>query len=172
MADYTNEGAHSFDNPFAQGGSAEERVYSALLQTRSPISATALAERAECDPKTATKYLKWFAKLGIATEHDGDPVTYERNDQYFEWRRVNDLASTYSPSELQSRVQELLDRIQTYEDRYGVKRPADVDALSPPDGVSTETAFTEVTDWETARTELRRHERARRLQADKTDRPA
>lgn len=163
------KGIDPFDNPFAEPGSAEERVYSALIQTRSPSSATAIAERAECDPKTARKYLEWFAKLGIATEHDGEPTTYERNEQYFEWRRVNELASTLSSTELQNRVQELLERIRTYEERYGADHPADVDVLSVPDGISTETAFSELTDWGTARTELQRHERARRLQANDTD---
>ena len=172
MADSGDGSSRSFENPFAETDSAEERVYSVLLQTRSPTSATAIADQADCDPKTATKYLKWFSKLGIATEHDGDPTTYERNDQYFEWRRVNDLASSYSPGELQTRVEDLLERIQTYEERYDADRPVDVNTLAPPDGISTETAFREVTDWETARTELRRHERARRLQADETDLPA
>lgn len=118
------------------------------------------------------KYLNWFTKLGIATKHEGEPTTYERNDQYFEWRRVNDLASTHSASELQARVQNLFERIQTYEDRYDADRPADVDALAPPDDISAETAFNELTDWETVRTEFQRHERARRLQADKPDLPA
>ena len=172
MVDSGDEAPGEFENPFEGADSAEERVYSVLLQTRSPTSTRAIADRAACDPKTATKYLQWFAKLGIATEHDGDPTTYERNDQYFEWRRVDDLASSYSPGELQTRVQDLLDRVRTYEERYDADRPADVDALSPPDGISPETAFRELTDWETARTELRRHERARRLQADETDLPA
>lgn len=171
MVDRRRESVDAFENPFAEADSAEERVYSALLQTRTPSSANVLAERAECDPKTAIKYLQWFAKLGIATEHDGDPTTYERNDQYFEWRRINDLASTYSANELQARVQDLLERIRTYENRYDADRPVDVDALAPPDGISTETAFSEVTDWETARTELKRHERARRLQGNETDLP-
>lgn len=172
MTDREEESSRSFGNPFDGTDSAEERVYSVLLQTRSPTSATAIADQADCDPKTATKYLRWFAKLGIATEHDGDPTTYERNDQYFEWRRVNDLASSYSPTELQTRVQELLDRIQSYESRYDADRPGDVDTLAPPGDISTETAFRDVTDWETARTELRRHERARRLQSGETDLPA
>ena len=172
MTDSGNESGRSFENPFENTESAEERVYSVLLQTRSPTAAPAIADRAACDPKTARKYLQWFAKLGIATEHDGEPTTYERNDHYFEWRRINDLASSQSPRELQTRAQELLDRIETYEERYDADRPGDVDALAPPDDISTETAFRDLTDWATARTELRRHERARRLQGDETDLPA
>lgn len=172
MADSEEGSSRSFENPFEGTDSAEERVYSVLIQTRSPTSATAIADRASCDPKTATKYLRWFTKLGIATEHDGDPTTYERNDHYFEWRRVNDLASSYTSSELQTRVQDLLDRIRTYEERYDADRPADVDTLTPPGEISTETAYRDMTDWETARTELRRYERARRLQSGEMDLPA
>lgn len=158
--------APPFDTPFAESDSAEERVFQALLQTRAPTGARALADRAECDAKTARKYLEWFARLGIATEHAGEPVTYERNEQYFEWRRASDLAASRTSQELAEAVQSIADRIDTYRDRYGAERPADVDALSPPEDVDPETAFADLTDWESLRAELRLHERARRLQRD------
>jgi hypothetical protein len=41
-----------------------------------------IADRADCDPKTARKYLGWFANLGIVTRHDGHPATYERDDAF------------------------------------------------------------------------------------------
>lgn len=160
-----NDDRPPFDNPFTGGGSAEERVYDAILQTRAPTGAKAIADRASCDPKTARKYLEWFATLGIVTKHEGEPLTYERNDAYFEWRRVNELAASRSPERLEARVAELSDRLQRYRTRYTADLPGDVDALSPPDGISTEEAFSDLTDWETARVELRRYERARRIQS-------
>ena len=159
-----------FENPFDTARSAEERVYDTVLQTREPATAKDMADAAECDPKTAQKYLEWFSKLGVVTRHDGDPPTYERNDRYFEWRRVNELAGKPT-AELQSQVQSLAERIETYEGRYDADDPAEVDALAPPDDISMETAFADLTDWQTARAELRRHEQARQLQAGDSSPP-
>jgi hypothetical protein len=87
-----------FENPFETATSAEERVYNTVIQTREPATAQTVADDADCDPKTARKYLAWFSTLSIVTEHDGEPPTYERNDRYFEWRRINELASKRPPS--------------------------------------------------------------------------
>ena len=166
-----NSGSHPpFENPFGTARSAEERVYDTVLQTREPTTAKTVADDADCDPKTARKYLDWFATLGVVTEHDGEPPTYERNDRYFEWRRVNELASEPA-AELQSQVRSLTERIETYETRYDADQPAEVDALAPPGDISTETAFADLTDWQTARSELERHEQARRLQAGDSSPP-
>ena len=159
-----------FENPFDTARSAEERVYDTVLQTRQPTTATEMADDADCDPKTARKYLDWFGTLGVVTKYDGEPPTYERNNRYFEWRRINELASKPA-AELQSQVRSLSERIETYEQRYDADDPAEVDALAPPDDISTETAYAELTDWQTARSELRRHEQARRLQAGDSSPP-
>ncbi|WP_224271035.1 DUF7342 family protein [Haloprofundus salinisoli] len=108
----------------------EQRVYGTILQTREPAAASAIAKRADCDPKTARKYLDWFSKLGVVTCHDGHPVTYDRNDAYFEWRRIDQLAADHSIEELQERVRELTSRINEYEDVYDVTTPAAVDAVA------------------------------------------
>jgi len=166
----SSEGPPPFENPFETARSAEERVYDTIVQTREPTTAKTVAGGAECDPKTARKYLAWFTKLGVVTAHEGEPPTYERNDRYFEWRRVNELASKPA-AELQSQVGSLTERIETYEARYDADQPGEVDALSPPDDISTETAFADLTDWQTARSELERHEQARRLQAGDSSPP-
>lgn len=153
----------AFENPFESAVSAEQRVYRTLVQTRTPTTVRGIADGADCDPKTARKYVEWFTTLGIATKHDGETPTYERNDRYFEWRRINELAATHTAPELHSAVESLTSRISSYKDRYNADHPGAVDALSPPAGISTETAFADLTDWQTARSELRHHEQARRL---------
>ena len=165
-----DENMPPFENPFDTARSAEERVYDTILQTRQPTTAKDMADAADCDPKTARKYLDWFATLGVVTEHDGEPPTYERNDRYFEWRRINELASKPA-AELQSQVQSLAERIETYEQRYNTDDPGEVNSLTPPGDISTETAFAELTDWQTARSELQRHEQARQLQAGDSSPP-
>ena len=96
---------------FFRGDDVEQRVYGTILRTREPATASVIAERVDCDPKTARKYLRWFADLGIVTRHDGYPTTYERNDAYFEWRRINHLAAEHSVDELQECLRELTTRI-------------------------------------------------------------
>ncbi|MFW5918310.1 MAG: DUF7342 family protein, partial [Haloferacaceae archaeon] len=116
------DGPPPFEDAFA-GDDVEQRIYGTILQTRKPTTASSIADTAECDPKTARKYLDWFEQLGIVTQSESHPVTYERNDAYFEWRRINQLAAEQSVAELQERVRELTTRITEYEDTY--------DAVSP-----------------------------------------
>lgn len=143
----------------------EQRIFGTILQTREPATASAIAERADCDPKTARKYLGWFATLGIVTRHDGHPATFDRNDAYFEWRRTNQLAANNTVEELQARVRELTERITAYEERYDAETPAAVDAIAIAEARedrSLDNVYSDLGDWATAREERQRHERARR----------
>jgi predicted transcriptional regulator len=148
----------SFDDPFA-GEDVEQRIFGTLLGTREPTGASEIAERSDCDPKTARKYLNWFTELGVVTRHEGRPVTYERNDAYFEWRRVNDLASTHSVEELRSRIADLTERIESYRRTYDAEHPAEVDALDA--GEDVDAVYADLNDWTTALQDRRLHERAR-----------
>jgi predicted transcriptional regulator len=163
----STDGPPSFDDPFS-GDDVERRIYGTILQTREPATASAIAERVECDPKTARKYLSWFADLGIATRHDGHPTTYERNDAYFEWRRIDQLAADHSVEELQTRVRELTAQIAEYEDAYDAATPAAVDAVAIAETSEERTidaVYSDLADWATAREERERYERARRQRA-------
>lgn len=165
------DGPPSFDDAFA-GTDVEQRVFGTVLQVRSPTGASAIAERADCDPKTARKYLDWFAELGIVTRHGGRPTTYERNDAYFEWRRIDRLAREHSQDELQQRVSDLSERIRAYERRYDAPGPDAVDAVAEAAARESETiddVYRDLSDWETARHERRLHERARRQRAGSTE---
>lgn len=163
----SRDGPPSFEDAF-RGDDVEQRIYGTVLQTREPTTASTIAERAECDPKTSRKYLRWFADLGIVTRHDGRPTTYERNDSYFEWRRIDRLAAEHSLEELQKRVRELTTRISDYEERYDAATPADVDAVTAADASDERTIdeiYSDLGDWTTAREERERYERARQQRA-------
>ena len=157
------DGPPPFEDAFA-GDDVEQRIYGTILQTREPTTAGSIADAAECDPKTARKYLDWFDQLGIVTQYDGHPATYERNDAYFEWRRVNQLAADQSVTELQDRVRELTTRITEYEDRYDAASPNTVDAVAAAEACDERTiddVYGDLADWATAREERGRYERAR-----------
>lgn len=160
----STNGPPPFEDVFS-GDDVEQRIYGAILQTREPAAASAIADRVDCDPKTARKYLSWFTDLGIVTRHDSHPATYERNDAYFEWRRINQLAADHSIEELQQRVQELTVTITDYEKAYDTATPADVDALAvagTSDGQSIDRVYSDLADWMISRQERERYERARR----------
>lgn len=153
----------TFDDPF-EGEDVEQRVYGTLLQTREPASVSEIADRSDCDPKTARKYLTWFSDLGVATRHEGRPETYERNDAYFEWRRVNELAAAHSLEEIRTRVADFTERIESYRREYGAEHPSEVDALEADGDVDSVVA--DLNDWATAIRDRRLHERARQQLAD------
>jgi predicted transcriptional regulator len=161
------DGPPPFEDVF-RGDDVEQRIYGTVLQTREPATASTIAERADCDPKTARKYLEWFTDLGIVTRHDGHSPTYERNDAYFEWRRVNQLAADHSVDELQERVRELTTRITDYEDAYDAATPAAIDAVAVAEAGDERTideVYRDLSDWATAREERDRYERARQQRA-------
>jgi predicted transcriptional regulator len=163
----STDGPPFFDDPFS-GDDVEQRIYGTLLQTRDPSTASAIAEQVECDPKTARKYLSWFADLGIATRHSGHPTTYERNDAYFEWRHINQLAAAHSVEELQAHVRELTTRIAEYENAYDATTPAMVDAVAiaeASDERTIDAVYSDLADWATAREDRERYERARQQRA-------
>lgn len=161
----------SFEDPFS-GDDVEQQIYGTVLQLREPKTAGKIAEQVGCDPKTARKYLRWFAKLGIVIHHEDHPNSYERNNGYFEWRRINQLAHINSYEALQQRVRELTETISAYEQTYDASTPKGVDAVAVVEGDATTTVdavYSDLNDWETARRERRRYERARQQQAGASD---
>ncbi|WP_226021451.1 DUF7342 family protein [Halomicrobium salinisoli] len=160
------DGPPPFDDAF--GDDVEQRVYGTILQTREPSTANTIANRADCDPKSARKYLEWFAELGVVTRHDGGTTTYERNDAYFEWRRVEEIAADNSLDEIRDRVRDLTDRIGDYERTYDAAAPSEVDAVAAAEernDRSIDEVYADLADWTTASHERRRYERARQRRA-------
>lgn len=163
MGESESNGPPPFEDPF-QGEDVEQRIYGTVLQTREPTTASAIADRVDCDPKTARKYLDWFVDLGIVTRYEGQPTTYERNDEYFEWRRVDQLANEHSIESLRERVRGLSERIEAYERQYAADGPDAVDAVvAAEDGDQTiDEVYRDLSEWASAREERERYERARR----------
>ena len=159
-------GPPPFERPF-EGEDTKQRIYGAVLHTRKPMTAAEIAKRADCSAESARKHLSFYADLGIVIRHEGRPVRYERNDDYFEWRRVNELAREHTVDELQARVSELTDRIEAYREEYDADSPAEVDVLEF-DPEQVDDVYVELGDWATIVEERRLHERARRKAAGST----
>ncbi|WP_255192444.1 DUF7342 family protein [Natronobeatus ordinarius] len=167
MTDDTRpDGPPPFDRPF-EGEDTKQRVYGAVLHAREPTTAATIAERADCSTESARTHLSFYADLGIVIRHEGRPVRYERNDDYFEWRRVNELARENTVEELQARVSELTERLEEYRDEYGVESPAAVNVLEF-DAERVDDVYVDLGEWATAIEERRLHERARRKAVGQT----
>jgi DNA-binding transcriptional regulator GbsR (MarR family) len=156
----------SFDRPF-EGEDTKRRVYGAILHAREPMTATEVAERADCSEESARTHLSFYADLGIVIHHDGRPARYERNDDYFEWRRVNELANVHTVEELQARVSDLTDQIEAHREEYDADSPGDVDVLEY-DAERVDDVYADLGDWATAIEERRLHERARQKATSST----
>lgn len=167
-ADSRRDGPPQFERPF-EDEDTKQRVYGAVLHAREPTTAAGIAERADCSAESARAHLSFYADLGIVIRHEGRPVRYERNDDYFEWRRVNELAREHTVEELRARVSELTDRIEAYRDEYGTDSPADVDVLAF-DAERIDDVYVELGDWATALEQRRLHERARQKATGSTAR--
>ncbi|WP_136689973.1 DUF7342 family protein [Halorhabdus amylolytica] len=160
------DGPPPFDRPF-EDADTKQRVYGAVFHAREPMTAAEIAERADCSEDAARAHLSFYADLGIVIRHEGRPVRYERNDDYFEWRRVNELAREHTVEELQARVSELTDQLESYRDEYNADSPADVDVLAF-DADHVDDVYVDLSDWVTVVEERRLHERARRKATSST----
>ncbi|MUV60023.1 transcriptional regulator [Halobacterium sp. CBA1126] len=167
MADDAHrDGPPPFDRPF-DGADTKQRVYGAVLHAREPMTAAEIADSADCSEESARTHLSFYADLGIVIHHDGRPARYERNDDYFEWRRMNELANDHTVDELQARVSDLTDQIEAYREEYDADSPADVDVLDY-DAAHVDDVYADLGDWATAIEERRLHERARQKATSST----
>jgi DNA-binding transcriptional regulator GbsR (MarR family) len=164
--DARRDGPPPFDRPF-EDTDTKQRVYGAVLHAREPMTSAEIAERADCSEESARTHLSFYTDLGIVIHHDGRPARYERNDDYFEWRRMNELANEHTVDELQARVSELTDQIETYREEYDADSPADVDVLDY-DAENVDDVYADLGDWATAIEERRLHERARQKATNST----
>lgn len=151
--------------------SARERVYEVALQLYEPTRVKEIAERADVSKETARTYLQWFTELGVLDQPTSSPDTFERNEQYFEWKRIQRLQSN-SEDELRQRAEELSQRERAFRDQFGVDDPDDVDALDHADYTDIEAVWQDVREWRTVRRRLRELERARRLRENGSEAPA
>jgi hypothetical protein len=139
------------------------------VETAEGVTAPAVADQLSCLTDTARKYLNWFDELGIAVKHEGRPVQFERNTDYFEWRYVNELANTHSLDDLRENVIDIQERIESFRDRYDATDPASIDVFEAADrlDMEVEDAWDDLSTWVSVEDELRLHDRARRRLSDR-----
>ena len=105
-----------------------QRVYDVVTGTTDYETASGVAERADCSTDGARDALAQLVEMGIAEKRGGRPAEYRRNESYFRWRRVEELARDNTAAELREEVDALLREDGEFQERFGV---ADPDAVPP-----------------------------------------
>ena len=157
-----------FESPesLLKGGPIRERLLDIITGLRTPTKVAQIAELADCDTETARDYLQWFDEMGMVHRQDGRPVRYERNDAYFQWRRVDRIREDYSEQEIVDALSEVLDQIEAYRTRFDADHPDDVSLVEASRDTATEDAWEALSEWKTL------ERRAALLDAARQDTPA
>jgi predicted ArsR family transcriptional regulator len=140
---------------------ADERVYRVALQLYDPARIAEIADRADCAPDTARRHLRRLADIGVLDVVSEEPVTYRRNESYFEWRKQNRL-DELSTEELQQRLEELTARERQFRETYDTDGPDAVDALAHADYDDLEAVWMDLSEWKTVRRRIERLETVRK----------
>lgn len=162
---------HDELKPAFSDPSTEERIYSVLVGSTEPLRVADVVAEVGCSKDTARKYLDWFAELGVAVKHEGRPVRFERNAEYFEWRYVSRLADTHSMAQLGEQLGDLQERLETFRERYDADDPAQVDLQAAADARDEplKAVWDDLTTWAGLEDEIRCHDRARQRLLDRRD---
>lgn len=141
-----------------------ERMLDVIVQIRTPTTVAEIAGRVDCDTETARDYLEWFATMGIATEHPGRPVRYERNRSYLRWRRIERLRRAYTDEELVARLERSMSDVRDYRERFDAARPEEVSLLAFADeaDADVESVWEALSAWKTVRERAELLDAARR----------
>ncbi|AWB28424.1 DUF7342 family protein [Halococcoides cellulosivorans] len=130
-------------------GPIRERLLDIIIELRTPTKVSDIADLVDCDTETARDYLEWFTEMGIVHRHDGRPVRYERNNTYFQWRRINHIRDEYTDQEIVNALSDALDQIEDYRAQFDADAPNDVSLVEASRDMSTEDAWEALSEWET-----------------------
>lgn len=145
-----------------KGGPIRERLLDVVAGLRSPTKVSEIAGIADCDTETARDYLEWFDEIGLVHRHDGRPVRYERNDAYFQWRRIDRIREEYSDQEIVEALSDAIEQIEAYRSQFGASHPDDVSLVEASQDMATEDAWEALSEWETLERRVALLDEARR----------
>jgi len=148
------------------GDRTRDDFFDAVLGLDSPATAGEIADFAGHGVDAAREYLEWFERMGIVTQVTTSPVTYERNQEYLNWRRVQQLRNQYDDEELLSFLEDAVERDESFAEKFDVESPDTVaiTAYATDTDRSVEAVWREVSAWKTTRRRISLLERA--LQTD------
>ena len=130
-------------------GPIRERLLDVVVGLHSPTKVSVIADLADCDTETARDYLEWFDVMGLVHRHDGRPVQYERNDAYFQWRRLDRIRQEYSEQEIVEALSDTLRQLEDYRSEFNAETPDEVSLVEVSRDRPTEDAWEALSEWKT-----------------------
>jgi len=133
------------------GERTRDDFLSVALQLRDPTPIAEIAELAGRGADSAREYMRWFETIGLVRRASDDPERYETNQSYLYWRRVDRIRSNYRDTEIVERLQEVLDELDGFRERYEASRPTEVDIVSTAEAreADVEAVWEDVSRWQT-----------------------
>lgn len=105
-----------------------QRVYDVVTTLSTYETVNEIADQASCSTDGARDALSQLVEMGIVETRGSRPVEYRRNEAYFRWKRIEDLARDHTPSELRAQIDDLIEEDETFQERFDAPSP---DAVSP-----------------------------------------
>jgi hypothetical protein len=152
------------------GDRTRDDFLDAVLGLDAPATASDVAERAGHGVDAAREYLDWFERMGIVTQVTDSPATYERNQEYLNWRRVQTLRTEYATDELLDLLQGEAERVEGFTTEFDAASPDNVSIASHAAETdrSIEEVWERLSAWRTARRRVTLLERALTAPSDDT----
>ncbi|NGM69908.1 hypothetical protein G6M89_12955 [Natronolimnobius sp. AArcel1] len=145
-----------------RGERTRDDFFDTVLGLDSPATVSDIADRAGHGVDAAREYLEWFARMGIVAQVTDSPATYERNDGYLRWRRVQQLQSQYTVDELLSALETERAADEEFTTTFEVDSPSDISIAAYASATDQPVAdvWEELSSWQTTRRRIDLLERA------------
>jgi hypothetical protein len=145
-----------------RGDRTRDDFLDAVLALDTPATAGDVADLAGHGVDAAREYLAWFERMGVVTKATESPATYERNQEYLDWRRVQRLRREYATEELLELLEEESERVAALRRELDAADPTDVSIAARAEATdrSVEAVWERLTEWQTARRRVALLERA------------
>ncbi|QGA81934.1 hypothetical protein [Halomicrobium sp. LC1Hm] len=145
-----------------RGDRTRDDFFDAVLALDSPATASDVADLAGHGVDAAREYLEWFEQMGIVRKVTESPATYERNQEYLNWRRVQTLRNEYTAEELVDLLETESERVETLQSEFEATSPNEISIsrYANETGQSIENVWERLSAWRTARRRVTLLERA------------
>jgi hypothetical protein len=150
------------------GDRTRDDFFDAVLGLDSPATASEVADLAGHGVDAAREYLQWFERMGIVTQVTDSPATYERNQEYLNWRRVQRLRTRFDDDELLEFLEDAAERDEAFAEEFEAESPDSVaiTAHAADTDRSVEAVWQDVSAWKTTRRRIFLLERALQVDSD------
>ena len=160
----SNEALETERRQWRETRDTRERIEEVVVGIHELTSVAKIAESAHCSANAARKHLAHLADLGVVRRATGEGMTrYARNDEYFRWRRVNELTTENDAKDLLAELERLEVSDERFRERYGVPTPGKVEFPDDADHGEIHDRWTDTGEWETVRREIALHKEAIRM---------